>query len=318
MTTYYIAHTSNPTTSDGWHALDCDKGALSVLLAGGVPVRVSLTQDEDSASVSDDEVAAEVLRVTGRHVRVGREWSTAEGPNEVVATLEVIDPRRWHVAEAGERYGTIEADDAEAALEEAAAAVDAASFDVTETLWIEVRVTNEATGESARSTVTLDPEPPRCADGTHDHTWSDDHDLVGGLRENPGVRGSGGGVLIVKACSACGCGRHVDTWATDLNDGTQGHRKTWYVEEEFAEQLAERAAAAAAANTRFALVVDGVACADGATEAAAWDDLNETCIPEPHTREDLEVESYDASTHEVAMGPEGYVAIIPREAAAVG
>lgn len=52
---------------------------------------------------------------------------------------------------------------------------------------------------------------PKCASGGR-HKWTREHAIVGGLRENPGVHGHGGGVVIYEACARCGCARITDTW----------------------------------------------------------------------------------------------------------
>lgn len=61
----------------------------------------------------------------------------------------------------------------------------------------------------------IDPEEPDCEDV--DHAWQD----------GP-VRASGGGVAYTDTCAHCGLRRHVDTWATDPSDGSQGHRIVRY------------------------------------------------------------------------------------------
>jgi hypothetical protein len=54
--------------------------------------------------------------------------------------------------------------------------------------------------------------------------------LVGGIEENPGVWGHGGGVVINEACVRCGCGRTTDTWAQDPSTGRQGLESVAYEE----------------------------------------------------------------------------------------
>ena len=61
-----------------------------------------------------------------------------------------------------------------------------------------------------------DPDCPHC----HGDEWLDDHDLVGGCVENPGVYGSGhGSVSITTVCKGCGATRIVDHGATSWADG---------------------------------------------------------------------------------------------------
>lgn len=59
---------------------------------------------------------------------------------------------------------------------------------------------------------------PDCESG-EGHDWQSPHDIVGGIVENPGVSGHGGGVTVTEVCMRCGCGRHTDTWAQDRATG---------------------------------------------------------------------------------------------------
>jgi hypothetical protein len=70
-------------------------------------------------------------------------------------------------------------------------------------------------------TVAVQPPEPDCADD-RGHRWHAPHELVGGLEENPGVWGHGGGVISKDVCRFCGVVRTVDTWAQDPETGEQG------------------------------------------------------------------------------------------------
>jgi len=75
---------------------------------------------------------------------------------------------------------------------------------------------------SASATVTIDPpEPPCTTTGRTGHDWQAPHALVGGLEQNPGVWGNGGGVIVHEICD-CGVRRIRDTWATRRDTGEQG------------------------------------------------------------------------------------------------
>lgn len=130
---------------------------------------------------------------------------------------------RWDLYEgSGYPYATITADSAEEALEEAKSNVDRSNYEGADgTLWIDVRVINQVTGEEATDTVTLDPDVPACADG-HDHDWQSPCAVVGGIKDNPGVWGHGGGVIIREVCAHCGTYRVTDTWAQRMDTGEQG------------------------------------------------------------------------------------------------
>ncbi|WP_051246191.1 hypothetical protein [Thioalkalivibrio sp. ALE19] len=58
--------------------------------------------------------------------------------------------------------------------------------------------------------VAIHPEEPECTESEHD--WQSPHDLLGGLEENPGVWGKGGGVVVTEVCRHCGAYRITDTW----------------------------------------------------------------------------------------------------------
>jgi hypothetical protein len=59
---------------------------------------------------------------------------------------------------------------------------------------------------------------PDCADG-HEHEWRSPYSVVGGLKENPGVWGNGGGVKCTEVCAHCGTYRETDTWAQNPSSG---------------------------------------------------------------------------------------------------
>ena len=67
-------------------------------------------------------------------------------------------------------------------------------------------------------------EPPRSGDvdSPEGHRWRSPHSIVGGIRENPGVYGHGGGVTCAYVCTRCGCGKHTDSGAQNPDTGTQG------------------------------------------------------------------------------------------------
>jgi hypothetical protein len=76
-------------------------------------------------------------------------------------------------------------------------------------------------GEEECATVQLDPEEPDCTDADG-HDWQSPHEVVGGLKENPGVRGHGGGVIVTEVCAHCGMYRITDTWGQRPDTGEQG------------------------------------------------------------------------------------------------
>lgn len=134
----------------------------------------------------------------------------------------------WKLFEEGYHYDTIEAETVEDALAEAESNVDPSSYpELERTIWIRVRVVCEATDEEDSSKVQVDPPEPKCKAG-EEHDWCSPHAVVGGLEENPGVWGHGGGVIINECCSKCGCKRVTDTWAQDRETGEQGLESVAY------------------------------------------------------------------------------------------
>jgi hypothetical protein len=76
-------------------------------------------------------------------------------------------------------------------------------------------------------TIELPADEPACVRG-HEHDWQSPYEIVGGLRENPGVQGHGGGVIYREICAHCGRYRTTDTWAPDPDGGEQGKRQVRY------------------------------------------------------------------------------------------
>lgn len=155
-------------------------------------------------------------------------------PEETVS--EEAAMRIWTLIEEGDEYAAVEADSAEEALEIARDNVDPSCYDSSsKTFWVSVEVRCEETDESLSDAVECEPDEPDCPEGSHD--WQSPHEIVGGLEENPGVQGHGGGVIIHEVCMHCGCARITDTWAQNPDTGEQGLRSVEYVEGEYADEV---------------------------------------------------------------------------------
>lgn len=77
--------------------------------------------------------------------------------------------------------------------------------------------------------VAIDPDEPECEVG-REHKWCAPHEVVGGIKENPGVWGRGAGVLMTRVCKYCGVYCKTNTWAQDRTDGEQGLTSVRYEE----------------------------------------------------------------------------------------
>lgn len=101
------------------------------------------------------------------------------------------------------------------------------------TIWVDIYISCEEDGDDRECfTVAINPDEPRCSEDEHD--WQSPIDLVGGIKENPGVWGNAGGVIIVEACVHCGCKKTTDTWAQRMDTGEQGLTSIQYEENAFA------------------------------------------------------------------------------------
>ena len=146
-------------------------------------------------------------------------WHVDDGNGEMVSTCETAEEAAQEYVDCGE-WGMDEPD--------------------AKTTWITVHVWRMGIDDKgslvpvdeSTHTITLDPPEPDCthADG---HLWECPHALVGGIAENPGVWGHGGGVTIQAVCMRCGCGRFTDSWAQNMETGEQGLDSVRYEPEQY-------------------------------------------------------------------------------------
>lgn len=130
--------------------------------------------------------------------------------------------------------------EAETSREAAQEYVDGGDWNLDDgTIWITVYTTEIDDGEEVgenQHEIAIDPPEPDCEPG-HDHDWQSPYDLVGGIKENPGVWGKGGGVVMEEVCVVCGCARHTDTWAQNPENGVQGLTSLRYEAGKFASEV---------------------------------------------------------------------------------
>ncbi len=193
---------------------------------------VSEANSRESHGLADDGFALWCLRWLAPH---DADWD---------GDMLLVDPGIWH---ADDGYAEMEFE-VECGADAAQEYVDGGDWgdDCDTTSWVHVRVWREGIDETGAVRVdaeshriAIEPIAPDCIDG-HDHEWISPHSIVGGIKENPGVWGHGGGVIIHEVCKYCGCGMSTDTWAQDPENGEQGLRAVTYTEGEFTDQINER------------------------------------------------------------------------------
>jgi len=148
---------------------------------------------------------------------------------------------------------------AETALEAAQEYVDDGDWNPIEsTSWITVYVQQigpdgEEIGERNVHTIAIEPQEPDCS---HDdgHDWQSPYEVLGGLKENPGVWGKGGGVVVTEVCAHCGQYRITDSWAQNRETGEQGLTSTEY---EAADEKSEAWVRSNSAAERMLALVAG-------------------------------------------------------------
>jgi hypothetical protein len=146
----------------------------------------------------------------------------------------------YKLSEDGVHYDTIEASDLDAAEKVAREQFDASVYGtINGTAWIDIWIRNTDDGDDRKVTIRVDPEEPDCLSG-EDHDWQAPYELLGGLEENPGVWGRGGGIISQEVCMRCGCGRTTDTWAQRRDTGEQGLTSVRYEPGKFAFEVMAR------------------------------------------------------------------------------
>jgi len=125
----------------------------------------------------------------------------------------------------------IVADTLAEAIELAEAWAEDGNWDTSDgTVWVHAYLIEIDNGEEVERhaiRVTIEQDEPDCTDGK-EHNWQSPIEIVGGIKENPGVWSHGGGVTIQEVCLYCGCGKFTDTWAQDSETGEQGLRSVKY------------------------------------------------------------------------------------------
>lgn len=105
---------------------------------------------------------------------------------------------------------TVDASDFDEAVEKAQDWLDGGDWGEEED-YVSVKITDADGNEKKVELVVGGPTPPECMVGMG-HKWESPHELLGGLRENPGVCGLQGTQLdITEVCGHCGYYRQTIT-----------------------------------------------------------------------------------------------------------
>lgn len=164
-------------------------------------------------------------------------------PHEAIGVSEddptvLVDLSCWYATDEGCATFTFETETAREAAE-LYCNYDG-SNDFQRTRWFDVRVwrrgfvldedndVRELEVDTEDFVIEVHPEAPECID--IDHDWKRPLSVVGGVKENPGVRGSGGGVKFTEVCRHCGHYKVTDTYATNPVNGKQGLTSVEYHE----------------------------------------------------------------------------------------
>lgn len=165
-------------------------------------------------------------------------------PSELVDDCLVMEPDKWY---ADDGNAEILVDGAANGYSAAKSYVETGDWDDGEpnltTFWVNVGAYRQGLDSDGEWTqvdektykIAVEPEEPECE--YSGHHWDSPYSIVGGLREDPGVHGNGGGVVITNVCLQCGCERKVNTWAQDPQDGEQGLESTTYRPSEHLEAV---------------------------------------------------------------------------------
>ncbi|MBX3203225.1 MAG: hypothetical protein KF850_33135 [Labilithrix sp.] len=190
-------------------------------------LRRALAAAQAASAAAEESWYASPADEEDEHVLAYARAASAVSSTARAALAEVLvggdHPRAWTVTcEQGavtEELGSLTIGDARRA---ARAWAEEGDYDTSEgTLFLLYRIHCAETGEDSSVSIELQPEAPACVDGD-EHDWQAPHELLGGLEENPGVWGHGGGVIVHEVCMRCGCGQTTDTWAQDPTTGRQG------------------------------------------------------------------------------------------------
>lgn len=131
---------------------------------------------------------------------------------------------KYRISEDGGASEIIDADDLKSAVAAAKEWASEGSYDERVMVSVYVQSVDEDgddTDEYGSAEVEAGPEPeaPECAEG-EEHEWESPHELVGGIKENPGVWSLGGTTMTFHyVCGHCGAHKHETCYGSQRNPG---------------------------------------------------------------------------------------------------
>lgn len=152
--------------------------------------------------------------------------------------------KQFQLVEDGFPYKIVRAKDLAEALEIAKSNFDRSNYvpeNELASFRVEVEVyqldsSGDRVGESISEKFVCHPDEPECSEASH--KWESPYELVGGIKDNPGVWGKGGGVIVKEVCSHCSLMRVTDTWTTDYSTG-EIYTSISYSRESYGESYGE-------------------------------------------------------------------------------
>jgi len=213
---------TNATTLDTLRSVLAAAEAHAVLANESYEAVDSIEEGDPNAHVVDWSIEADRLRDAAK-----------EALGE--ALIDDDAPRMWTAIQDGvtERLGEMTIAEA---CEAAGNWIRGAYYgEVESTIWVRAYVECEETGERELVKARIDPDMPACSESEHD--WQAPYEILGGLRENPGVWGKGGGIIVREVCMHCGCEQTTDSWAQDRETGEQGLTSISYEAGKYAAEV---------------------------------------------------------------------------------
>lgn len=196
-------------------ARDTREKALSALIGAYVYNNGCDRDDAIEALDSPEDTARELLDAWGGNLGPGeKEAEAGEIANHIRNhRRDIFRAAGYPIYRYRESSGyteDLESTDLDSAIEETRDRLRDGDWPVeNKTLYVEAWI-DDPDDDSHHLEVAIHPEEPECTESEHD--WQSPHELLGGLEENPGVWGHGGGVIMTEVCAHCGMYRVKDTW----------------------------------------------------------------------------------------------------------